>query len=1005
MLGEKSRDELKCLKRELKAWESMFERKHDRKPSKDDVNSAPEEIRETYVKYNKLKHGSKDIKKIETQLNDKEEIEDEVFGKGLNKSRTPVSANKSVRIQISPTEYKPIKLCHGQRQKPLANKLKTNFMENSGQDVKMVENKSEATVNNSTISDDLGFSISSAKKDVLNKPGMMLGKSTLTKRMKRRSALASDWLEKNQSELAESSLNGIDPALNRSNQEDGNDSTQGFNDEFDNGNGDGSVNEELPKSNWLNAEKMSTKNLIETDNETGFQGESTVDHKSVKNCSLEESQTTGNVSTKQASERNKYKSSNLVVTDNIDVNNANLLSTTRNTIKSQSMENSCVTKSSSDLVVMHGSIGSQNVDNNSTTKRKRSKAVEASSTSDHLEPSFGDDVERKPRKKRKTSDDTYREMNIEQVENGEMEEGGETGKESEDERTQSEKSGQRNGVKKKSSGLVSENFRALNMKVRRYCRRGNGTNYAAYKRKMWKKKQQANEQADSKKNQWKKKKSNSSGSTRRISSTTTTTCFKCGEDGHWVKDCPRNKPVRSQVPAENWSEPVNAPEDLEINDEQWQATEEKLQYLVSDRLPRSQHLPSQAPPAIEPLYQPVNDQPISTPQEVYDALNKLGFDSFRCGQEEVIMQILCGLSTLVVLSTGAGKSLCYQLPAYMYSRRSPCITLVISPLVSLMEDQVVGLPFGLHGVSLNTNMTKQQRQKAVDQICSGKAAVVLVSPEALVGGNSGVGCLPHPSKLPPIAFACIDEAHCVSEWSHNFRPSYLRVCKVLRERFGVRCFLGLTATATRSTALSVCEHLGIIHRPEAIVRGATIPDNLNLSVSCDLNRDRAILELLQGSRFSDCDSIIIYCTRRDQTEQLSTYLRTCLQKNPMNTSSSITDQNGADEMEKENKEKKRGRKRKSEKSKSGKKSMSWQAECYHAGLSAAQRKKVQKKFMAGELRIVVATVAFGMGLDKADVRAVIHYNMPKSFESYVQEIGRAGRDGLPSHCHVFIDPE
>ena len=97
--------------------------------------------------------------------------------------------------------------------------------------------------------------------------------------------------------------------------------------------------------------------------------------------------------------------------------------------------------------------------------------------------------------------------------------------------------------------------------------------------------------------------------------------------------------------------------------------------------------------------------------------------------------------------------------------------------------------------------------------------------------------------------------------------------------------------------------------------------------------------------------------------------------------------------------------RKSETAKSGKKSMSWQAECYHAGLSAAQRKKVQKKFMAGELRIVVATVAFGMGLDKADVRAVIHYNMPKSFESYVQEIGRAGRDGLPSHCHVFIDPE
>ena len=192
---------------------------------------------------------------------------------------------------------------------------------------------------------------------------------------------------------------------------------------------------------------------------------------------------------------------------------------------------------------------------------------------------------------------------------------------------------------------------------------------------------------------------------------------------------------------------------------------------------------------------------------------------------------------------------------------------------------------------------------------------------------------------------------------HNF------LSQVLRERFGVRCFLGLTATATRSTALSVCEHLGIVHRPEAIVRGATIPDNLNLSVSCDMNRDRvsenlknsfsrvsggreggggcneqcmfflpgcdfrndvfftrmiferfsslfyqAILELLQGSRFSNCDSIIIYCTRRDQTERLATYLRTCLQKNPMNTSSSITDQNEAEDMEVENKKKKGGKK-------------------------------------------------------------------------------------------------
>uniref|UniRef100_A0A3B5PVH0 DNA 3'-5' helicase n=1 Tax=Xiphophorus maculatus TaxID=8083 RepID=A0A3B5PVH0_XIPMA len=353
-----------------------------------------------------------------------------------------------------------------------------------------------------------------------------------------------------------------------------------------------------------------------------------------------------------------------------------------------------------------------------------------------------------------------------------------------------------------------------------------------------------------------------------------------------------------------------------------------------------------------------------TPAEVFAALRELGYQSFRPGQEKAIMRILAGLSTLVVLSTGMGKSLCYQLPAFLYAQRSKCITLVISPLVSLMDDQLSGLPTKLKAACIHSNMTMKQREA----VKSGQVCVLLLSPEALVGGGgSGPGCLPSAQELPPVAFACIDEAHCVSEWSHNFRPCYLRLCKVLRERLGVKCLLGLTATATLSTALDIAQHLDISDKDGIAVRSAAVPPNLNLSVSTDGEKDQALVSLLKGDRFGCLDSIIVYCTRREETVRVAALLRTCLQ--------------------------------------GIRKPLKWQAEAYHAGLSGSERRRVQNNFMCGELRIVVATVAFGMGLDKSDVRGIVHYNMPKSFESYVQEIGRAGRDGLPAHCHLFLDPE
>ncbi|NXX62329.1 RECQ4 helicase, partial [Scopus umbretta] len=268
-------------------------------------------------------------------------------------------------------------------------------------------------------------------------------------------------------------------------------------------------------------------------------------------------------------------------------------------------------------------------------------------------------------------------------------------------------------------------------------------------------------------------------------------------------------------------------------------------------------------------------------------------------------------------------------------------------------------------------------------------------------------------------FACIDEAHCVSEWSHNFRPCYLRLCQVrggkrvlkggiplgrggtpgsrfwvLRDRLGVRCFLGLTATATLATARDVAQHLGIPAEEGIAVRSAAVPPNLHLSVSMDRDRDQALISLLRGERFGCLDSIIVYCTRREETARIAALIRTCLQ-GILLTEPAGAGQPGQDAAErKKAKAKKRVRR-----------PLKWIADAYHAGLSAAERRRVQNSFMSGQLRVVVATVAFGMGLDKSDVRGVVHYNMPKNFESYVQEIGRAGRDGEPAHCHLFLDPE
>ncbi|XP_068127156.1 ATP-dependent DNA helicase Q4 isoform X2 [Hyperolius riggenbachi] len=531
----------------------------------------------------------------------------------------------------------------------------------------------------------------------------------------------------------------------------------------------------------------------------------------------------------------------------------------------------------------------------------------------------------------------------------------------------------------------NDNFVRINLKKKSHVK-SFVLNGSRLRKQMWKQK-------------WQKKGEHFGGG-GKYSNRSGDTCFHCGQMGHWASQCPGKVPtVMKPQP-----DPVQEEEELVLPtlEDVARMTNTPIHTVmgVNDDHPNvypdvvtsvTQEL-APPPPGMKPLYELQSSGKIQeTPPEVFAALSELGYQSFRPGQEEAIMRILSGLSSLAILSTGMGKSLCYQLPAYMYYKRSPCITLVISPLVSLMDDQVSGLPTKLKAVCVHSNMTRNQREAAIEKVKEGKVHVLLLSPEALVGGGqSGFSCLPPADQLPPVAFACIDEVHCVSEWSHNFRPCYLRLCKVLRERLGVRCLLGLTATATLSTAQDVARHLGISHGEETPLQLAGIPRNLHLSVSMDQDRDQALVALLKGDRFGCLDSVIIYCTRREETQRLAALLRTCLQG--VLVKPSVSEEQEMD-------------RKKIEARKKIRRPLKWMADSYHAGMSAAERRRVQNNFMSGQLRIVVATVAFGMGLDKSDVRGIIHYNMPKNFESYVQEIGRAGRDGKDAHCHQFLDPE
>ncbi len=333
-----------------------------------------------------------------------------------------------------------------------------------------------------------------------------------------------------------------------------------------------------------------------------------------------------------------------------------------------------------------------------------------------------------------------------------------------------------------------------------------------------------------------------------------------------------------------------------------------------------------------------------TPKEALKAV--FGYDSFRPGQEAVINAILEGRDILAVMPTGAGKSLCYQVPAMLLSG----ITLVISPLISLMQDQVKALnEAGVDAAFINSSLSEKEMHDTFKNATKGQYKIIYVAPERLM--SEGFVRL---AKDIEISMITVDEAHCISQWGQDFRPSYMDIAEfvnVLDKRPIVSAF---TATATQNVREDIICSLGLTN-PYFLVTGFD-RENLFFQVDKPQSKDRFILDYLDRHKG---ESGIIYCATRKNVDSLYTLLK----KQNISVAK------------------------------------------YHAGMSIEERKQMQDDFVFDYTSIVIATNAFGMGIDKSNVRFVIHYNMPSSMENYYQEAGRAGRDGLNSECILLFSPQ